>query len=126
MTFVVDETRPAGELADIARILGEDWERATLAAGAEGVLSLRPFVADWPALVRWRDRVLADRQQYPPDVVAAALEALALECALSGHPELAQRAVQRAEHLVIGRARRDGHRRTTPQQGLQHGGAHAP
>lgn len=89
----------------IGRILAEDWERFALAVRAESELSRRRFIVDWPALTRWRDRVLRDRRRYTPDIVAAALESLALECHLAGHPELAARAIAEAESIVLGACR---------------------
>lgn len=93
------------DLTRVAQILAEDWERSALATRALGLLEdrakVRPFIADWPALVRWRDRVLAQPRRHPPDIVAAALEALALECHLAGRPELADKAMQHAERIVL-------------------------
>lgn len=109
------------EPASIAQIIAEDWERYALAVVAHAELSKRPFVVDWPALARWRDRVLANRRAYTPADVAAALECLALECHLSGQPELAAKATRQAEQLVLEHARRTSRARPYQEAVDAHG-----
>lgn len=104
----VEELPKERQPARVAEILADDWERFALAVQAESELSKRRFVVDWPALARWRDRVLSNRRRYAPDVVAAALEALALECYLSGQLDLADRSIGQARRVVLEHARRTG------------------
>lgn len=92
---------PVDDAADLAARLADDFERDYVALQGRIRLAARPFIADWPALARWRESVLAAPRRHPPAVVAAALEAMALECVLAGHPELAQRARDEAEAFIL-------------------------
>lgn len=103
------EQLSAGELAAIAGRLADDYERDVMGIQASIRGAKRPFIVDWPALARWRDGVLRDPRRHPAHVVAAALEAMAMECSLAGYTELAQKARAQAEAVVLGRrAQPDG------------------
>lgn len=91
------------ESADARLRLANDEDREFGAWCAKLKMRQRQFIIDWPALARWRDGVLREPRKYPSYIVAAALEALALECALSGYDELAQKARGQAEAVMLGR-----------------------
>lgn len=93
----------ASEIAAIGERLCDDYERDVVAIQARIRRAKRPFIVDWPALAAWRDGVLRDTRRHPALVVAAALEAMAIECELAGYAELAQKARAQAEAVVIGR-----------------------
>lgn len=65
------------------------------------------FREQYPALSRWRDRVLNNPRRVSGQEVAAAYELLALECSLAGIHDLADDARLRAR-LTLGIGRRDG------------------
>lgn len=93
-----DETATALSIADawnthLARVIRE----ARLADAA------RDFRAQWPALVRWRDKVLGNQKRQKPAVIAAAYESLALECSLAGELHLAAKAQQAAIDVIRSR-----------------------
>lgn len=90
-----------GEAANAARV-ADEWERYALSIVAESKLveSARNFRQRWPALVKWRERVLQNRRRCKPADVAAALESLALECTLAGEHHLAARAQHQAIQVM--------------------------
>lgn len=108
------EALSAADLAELAARISADYERDAVAWRASAALRRRPFVVDWPALAKWRDAVLREPRRHPVDVVAAALEAMALECALAGHDELARKARAQAEFVVLGRRIVDAHQQGHP------------
>ena len=101
----VEHGQPDGEAAAAARV-ADEWERYAVAIVAEAKLveSAKHFRQRWPALVKWRERVLKNRRRAKPSDVAAALESLALECTLAGQPELAARAIDGAIAVMRSRA----------------------
>lgn len=94
------ETANAYRVADAWNGLVAQFDRErTLADAAKN------FREQWPALVRWRDRVLANAKRAKPSVVAAAYESLALECTLAGEYELAAKAHNAAIDVMRRRGR---------------------
>lgn len=78
--------------------VADEWARHVEHLVLENRLTdaARQFRAQWPALVRWRERVLQNPRKSKPAIVAAAFESLALECTLAGEMELAAKAQQAA------------------------------
>lgn len=93
-----------GETANAMRI-ADEWARYAegLADESKLVDAARNFRQQWPALVRWREKVLGNQRRAKPSIVAAAFESLALECFLAGQHELAARAQQAAIDAVRSR-----------------------
>lgn len=98
------------EFTAYAHRVADEWERYTLSIVDEARLeeAARSFRQRWPALVRWRDKVLKNRRHEKPSVIAAAFESLALECLLAGESELSARAQHEAMNIMskMGRVRR--------------------
>lgn len=99
----VEHDQHDGESAAGART-ADEWERYALAIVFEAKLveSAKNFRLRWPALVKWRERVLKNRRRAKPADVAAALESLALECTLAGEFALAARAQHQAIQVMRG------------------------
>lgn len=95
---VSDDTATALRIAD-------EWARALEHVVSEARLAeaAMNFRLQWPALVRWRDKVLANQKRQKPAVVAAAYESLALECTLAGELHLAAKAQQAAIDVIRSR-----------------------
>jgi hypothetical protein len=71
-----------------------------LRADALRTEAARAFRTEYPALARWRDRILKHPRRYNKAEVAAAYELMALECALGGLGSLAARARIEARRAV--------------------------
>ncbi len=86
--------------------IADDWERRVVEIVHEAKLAeaAQNFRQRWPALVRWREKVLANKRRARPSLVAAAYESLALECTLAGEHHLAAKA-QQAALTVMARVR---------------------
>jgi hypothetical protein len=89
----------------IALSIVDAWDRQLEHLMRESRLAenARDFREKWPALVRWRDRVLAHQKKAKPGDVAAAYESLALECELAGEYHLAAKAQQAAIDVIRSR-----------------------
>jgi hypothetical protein len=96
-----DQTATAHRIAD-------EWQGQFEAVVHESQLAdaARQFRQRWPALVRWRERVLTNRRHAKPSLVAAAYESLALECLMAGEYELSARAQQEALRVMQPRVHR--------------------
>ena len=107
--IVPGETRPSDETAAAYR-LALDWSRALEQLRIDGAreAAAKNFRQRWPALVRWRDRVIANWRSERPADVAAAYELVALECYLGGVPELAEKAQAEAVRILMTRTDRRG------------------
>lgn len=104
---VAGEQPPSAETAAAYR-LAFDWSRALeqLRAEDQRQAATKDFRRRWPALVRWRDRTIANGRHERPADVAAAYELVALECYLGGLPELGERAQAEAVRVLMARADR--------------------
>lgn len=105
------DTPPAPPIdADTAAALrlADDWSRALdqLIAERTREEATHVFRQRWPALVRWRDRTIANWRRERPADVAAAYELVALECYLGGIPELAEKAQAEAVRVLMVRTDR--------------------
>lgn len=105
------DTPPAPSIdADTAAALrlADDWSRALdqLIAERTREEATHAFRQRWPALVRWRDRTIANWRRERPADVAAAYELVALECYLGGIPELAEKAQAEAVRVLMVRTDR--------------------
>jgi hypothetical protein len=85
-----------------------DWERYVNAVADRAIIdeAVRAFRASWPALVRWRTRVLEAKgsKKARPAEIAAAWECVALECLLAGELHLADEARSAAVRVMTERA----------------------
>ncbi len=102
-------SRAQSELAREAREIADEWD-AHLSALLDGTLdearrraAATAFRERWPALARWKDAVLSQRERHPPAIVAAALEVMSVECTLAGEEDLAIRARCAAIDTVVNR-----------------------
>ena len=101
--------------------LAAGWERRVehLVAQSKRDEVARNFRQRWPALVRWRDRTIANCRRARRADVAAAYELVALECYLCGVPDLAEKAQAEAMRVLMmrtDRSRQRGARSTSPAE----------
>ena len=101
------DVRPSDETAAAYR-LALDWSRALEQLRIDGAreAAAKNFRQRWPALVRWRDRTIANWRREQPADVAAAYELVALECYLGGVPDLAEKAQAEAVRMLMARTDR--------------------
>lgn len=107
---ITADTDTDRELTATAERIADDCERRleTIAHESRLADAARGFRQRWPALVRWREKVLANRRHERPSVIAAAYESLALECLLAGEYELSARAQHEAVRAMESVVRRVG------------------
>ena len=105
---VVPSDQPPSDETAAAYRLAFDWSRALEQLHADGQrdAAAKNFRARWPALVRWRDRTIANWRRESPADVAAAYELVALECYLGGVPDLAEKAQAEAVRVLMTRTDR--------------------